>query len=339
MSRYKKGFVGLWVIIIAMAFVIFGMHLFAKTHIITKIFKIKGEVDIYIEIDERATEGLTFLGSRLNEKDYMEILGSLIAKDSDKILKGDLEKIGNTLSELENYYLIVKDSSGNTVYEKKKGDPSKAARIYKLGSINLDWPVRGTPVISSGFGLRMEEGSLKLHGGIDIALPEGTEVYPAADGQVVEIVGGCAAAPASCKIIDDTTSDPDKRYNHRQCGCNGGLGNYVTLKHHQSGQTFYTFYVHLKDVVTGLKKGDKVVVASNRHIGLVGNTGYSKGTHLHFELGTAEKKSDATAVDPCPYLPNAPVECEQPSHRVTGYGIDIPLPGGKKGKVEMVIWE
>ncbi len=333
MSRYRKAFTGLWVIIFVFVFVILGMHIFAKMHIINKVVKIKGKVNVYITLDDKGTESLTFLNSKTGEKNYMEVLGSLAAKDAEEILKDELGRVENTLFKLKNYYLIVRDSTGQIIYEKKRGTPTKNFKVYKLGNINIDWPVRETPVISSGFGFRLLNNELDMHGGIDIALPEGTKVYPAADGQVVGIGRGCQAAASSCV----TASKNPKKYNHPECGCNGGLGNYVTIKHHQNGQTFYTFYDHLKEVTSALNKGDKVT--TNTVIGTIGSTGYSTAAHLHFELGTSEKKSDATAVDPCPYLPNAPVECEQPSHRQTGYEVDIPLPGGKKGEVELVVWE
>ncbi|NIP40000.1 MAG: peptidoglycan DD-metalloendopeptidase family protein [Candidatus Aenigmarchaeota archaeon] len=333
MSRYRKGFGGLWIIIVVTFFILVSMHILVRMHFVTKVVKVQGEVDIYLDIDDKGTESLSFLSVRSTKKDYMEILGSLVAKDSDNILRGGLSRIESSLDKMGNYYLIVKDSSGNVIYEKKRGDPSQAAKVYELGGINIQWPVREKPVISSGFGIRRLNNRPDFHGGIDIALPEGTEVYPAADGQIVEIGRDCEAAPDACQIVDP---GPPRRYNHDQCGCNGGLGNYVTIKHYQSGKTFYTFYDHLQNVPTDLKEGDKVT--TNTLVGFIGNTGYSTGAHLHFELGTKEKKSDATAVDPCPYLPDAPLECEQASHRVRGYDIDIPLPGGKRGKVEMVIW-
>lgn len=335
MSRYRKGFVALWIMVVAFVFVALGVHILVKMHVLTNVIKVKGEVDIYLDLDDKGTEALSFLSSQLTRKDYMEILGSLTAKGADKILLGGLNRIENTLNKVgkldKDYYLIVRDSSGNTIYEKKKGTPTDV-KIYKLGNINLVWPVEGKPVISSGFGYRKLGGKPDFHGGIDIAVPGGTEVFSAAEGNVVRIGRGCTAAPTHCVVV----SDNPKKYNHGECGCGYGMGNYVVIKHHKNGETFYTFYVHLMKVESGLKEGDKV--SAKALMGLSGNTGYSKGAHLHFELGTKETKGDATAVDPCPYLPNAPLECEQPSHRVGGYEVGIPLPGGERGEVEMVIW-
>jgi murein DD-endopeptidase MepM/ murein hydrolase activator NlpD len=331
MSRYRKGFGGLWAIIVVTMLVVASMSVLSGMHFVTIVFKLKGEVDIYLTLDDKGTESLSFLSTRLAERDYMEILGSLAAADGEKTLEANLNRIDNTLHRLGNYYLIVRNSTGDIIYEKKKGSPTDM-EAYKLGSINLQWPVRGDITISSGFGFRRLDNRPDFHGGVDLAVPEGTEVYPAADGKIVRIGRGCTPARDKCEII----SEEPTKYNYPECSCGYGLGNYVVIKHYTSGETFYTFYVHLRDVRGDLKEEDKVT--TNTLIGFVGNTGYSEGVHLHFELGTRETKSDATTVDPCPYLPSAPVECEQPSHRVTGYEVDIPLPGGERGKVEMVIW-
>jgi len=321
----------MWLLVVVMIFVLVAMYIIGEMYFVTKVVKIQGDVKIYLNLDDKGTESLSFLSSNTGEKDYMEILGSLIAKDPDKTLQADLNRIENTLYNLENYYIIVRDSSGNIMYEKRKGDLSKAGEAYELLGISLAWPVRERPVvISSGFGYRKINNVPDFHGGIDIAFPEGTEVYPAVEGKIVRIGRGCQPARGNCE------QKPDGSYNYGECGCGYGLGNYVVVKHYQSGETFYTFYVHLQDVPAGLDEGDKV--NTNTLIGFVGNTGYSMGAHLHFEIGTQEKKTDATAIDPCPYLPNAPVECEQSSHRVRGYEVGIPLPGGGKGKVEMVVW-
>lgn len=69
-------------------------------------------------------------------------------------------------------------------------------------------------------------------------------------------------------------------------------GNFVKIKH-ADGK--YTRYLHmLKDSVC-VKVGD--TVKKGAKLGMMGNTGYSFGKHLHFDV------SDGTAfVDPLPYL-------------------------------------
>ncbi len=72
-------------------------------------------------------------------------------------------------------------------------------------------------------------------------------------------------------------------------------GNYVIVSH---GGGWYSLYGHL---LKGLKvkAGDKV--KQGQTLGYMGNTGYSNGQHLHFELRKGGN-SKAYAVDPMPWL-------------------------------------
>lgn len=56
-------------------------------------------------------------------------------------------------------------------------------------------------------------------------------------------------------------------------------GNYVKIKHDNG---YYTLYAHLKYKSVTCKIGDRV--SKGQVIGYMGNTGYSKGSHLHFEV-------------------------------------------------------
>ena len=103
--------------------------------------------------------------------------------------------------------------------------------------------------ISSRFGMRSDpfSGSPQMHQGIDLAAPEGTYVYAAADGVV-------------------TAAGFDPVY-----------GNYIIISH--SGR-WTSLYGHLQSIDTVLRSE----VKSGTIIGRVGSTGQSTGPHLHFEL-------------------------------------------------------
>ena len=96
----------------------------------------------------------------------------------------------------------------------------------------------------------------KLHGGVDLAVPEGTPVYAADNGKV--IVAG----------------DLDN-----------GYGNYIILDH-QNG--YKTLYAHNSELLVSV--GD--IVAKGDKIALSGNTGNSTGPHLHFEVQVNDEKVD-----------------------------------------------
>ena len=58
---------------------------------------------------------------------------------------------------------------------------------------------------------------------------------------------------------------------------NGGMGNYVIIKHSNG---YVTKYMHFESVL--VKKGD--FVGTGQRIGIMGSTGDSTGVHLHFQV-------------------------------------------------------
>jgi murein DD-endopeptidase MepM/ murein hydrolase activator NlpD len=79
----------------------------------------------------------------------------------------------------------------------------------------------------------------------------------------------------------------------------GNYGNVVFITHYIEGLTFTTVYAHLDriDVTVGQQ------VSQGQAIGLVGNTGFSTGPHLHFELIEGDWDSRfSNRVDPRDYI-------------------------------------
>ena len=103
--------------------------------------------------------------------------------------------------------------------------------------------------LTSPFGMRTHPitGEYKMHNGIDMAAPEGTPIYAAKGGQV-----SIATYSASA-------------------------GNYVQINH---GDGYRSVYMHM----TGYTVKPGQYVAQGQLIGYVGNTGASKGNHLHFGI-------------------------------------------------------
>ncbi len=108
--------------------------------------------------------------------------------------------------------------------------------------------------VSSGFGMRMHplHKAWRAHQGVDYAAPAGTRVRSVGDG-VVEFAG-------------------------RQ----GGYGNLVIVRH---DSRISTFYAHLKALGRGIRSGARV--AQGDTVGLVGQTGWATGPHLHYEFRVA----------------------------------------------------
>ena len=74
-------------------------------------------------------------------------------------------------------------------------------------------------------------------------------------------------------------------------GQQSGYGNVIIINHRNG---YETVYGHLKSI--DVKVGQ--IVEKGEAIGVMGNTGRSTGTHLHFEI-----KKDSVAQNPMKYLP------------------------------------
>lgn len=120
------------------------------------------------------------------------------------------------------------------------------------------WPVNGT--VTSGFGYRVGPGITRFHQGLDIGAPSGTPIRASGSGTVI------------------------------LAGYNGGYGNYTCIDH---GGAVSTCYAHQSAIHVGVGQH----VSQGQVIGLVGNTGYSFGAHLHFEV-----RVNGVATQPLSYL-------------------------------------
>ncbi|MDR6121616.1 peptidoglycan hydrolase CwlO-like protein [Bacillus sp. SLBN-46] len=108
------------------------------------------------------------------------------------------------------------------------------------------WTQPAVGVLSSGFGGRGSE----MHFGVDIANRTKVPILAAADGVVI------------------------KSYY------SSSYGNCIFISHSINGQVYTTVYAHMSSRIAG----NGAVVKKGQQIGVMGNTGASRGQHLHFEL-------------------------------------------------------
>lgn len=85
---------------------------------------------------------------------------------------------------------------------------------------------------------------------------------------------------------DGTVTKVLKNYNKTD-KTSKTYGNYVIIDH---GNNIETIVAHLKYNTIRVKKGDKV--KKGDVLGVMGNTGYSKGTHCHYEVKINNEKVD-----------------------------------------------
>ena len=155
-----------------------------------------------------------------------------------------------------------------------------------MARISLFYPVGHTARITQRFNENpgvYKKFKLAGHNGLDYGVSSGTPVKAAEAGKVKKV-----------------SFDPD------------GYGNYVHLEH-DNGR-FETLYAHLSSYTTGVGR----TVKRGETIGYSGNTGFSTGPHLHFELRVPTQKRPGYprgAQDPMPhfaavgsgYVPPGPV--------------------------------
>lgn len=132
-----------------------------------------------------------------------------------------------------------------------------------FGAQGSDMPVAGGKWFSpiQGFKPTFEFGAHYKRGGqhmgIDFAAPAGTAVYSPFGGRIVSIgnEGG------------------DWRSGKK------GFGNAIRIRFNNGT---YGILGHLNNFANGLKIGD--VLRAGQFLGGVGSTGYSSGSHLHYEM-------------------------------------------------------
>ncbi|MFT4661812.1 MAG: murein DD-endopeptidase MepM/ murein hydrolase activator NlpD [Patiriisocius sp.] len=142
--------------------------------------------------------------------------------------------------------MVVESKSLDEVIELAKN------KEKMLSSIPAIQPVANKDLkrMASGFGYRIDPHYKvsKHHDGMDFTASTGTEIYATGDGKVTR--------------ADNNSS---------------GYGNHIRIDH---GYGYVTLYAHLSKI--NVRAGQKV--KRGDIIGLVGNTGKSMGSHLHYEV-------------------------------------------------------
>lgn len=137
----------------------------------------------------------------------------------------------------------------------------------RLESVPAIQPIRNEDLnrMAGGWGYRIHPiyKVRKFHYGMDFSAPEGTEVFATGDGVVVKV---------------------KRLYN--------GYGRHVVIRH---GFGYETLYAHMSKSL--VRPGDRV--KRGQVIGLVGSTGTSTSSHLHYEV-----HKDGVKVNPAHYYFN-----------------------------------
>lgn len=188
---------------------------------------------------------------------------------AEKVLQNTKVIRENKIAELTEEELKIQSSIDE--YKQKFSEVEAEIKWITTNSVGTEyiggvmaWPVPGHTIISSTFGMRTHPitGVYKLHTGIDISAPMGTDFIAVADGIVTK----------ACY--------------------NPAYGNMIIIDH---GGGIETLYAHGQDGGILVQIGDNV--KQGQPILKVGSTGYSTGPHAHFEV-----RVNGQPVNPLPYV-------------------------------------
>ena len=151
---------------------------------------------------------------------------------------------------------VMPEKTTPVIEEKPLPPYDTSAKFSSAYQYNLPFKKGGNYLISQGY---FTKGSHANIFALDFAMPEGTQVLAAREGQVVEVVQknlrGCDSE--ACKNSD----------------------NYILILHPDGS---YAKYGHLKQNGAAVAKGD--IVAVDQMLAYSGNTGWSTTPSLHFEV-------------------------------------------------------
>lgn len=138
-------------------------------------------------------------------------------------------------------------------------------------SEGLAYPVDQDAPVTSPFGPRGGEA----HNGMDFGPPHGAPIYAFADGTVI--------------------ASQDSGVS--------GFGGWVVMLHEIDGREISTVYGHQDPGGNLVSDGD--TVSAGEQIARVGNSGYSTGPHLHFEVHEGNRLAAYSPIDPAPWVERA----------------------------------
>ena len=173
--------------------------------------------------------------------------------DEQKQIQAQMEEYDSQMKVLEQKEKAIAEAARKKAEQEKLNNSNKnnnnGGSTTPTGT--FQWPVPSSHTITSNYGYRIHpiSGTKKLHAGIDIGAPGGSNIVAADSGTVIL----------------------------SSFGYNGGYGNYIIISH---GNGITTRYAHCSNLYVSV--GDNI--AKGQVIAAVGSTGASTGNHCHFEV-------------------------------------------------------
>ena len=222
--------------------------------------------DLLVELNEQVEQLELEKMTRSEEQAIMAEQNRIISEQLEAIATAEREAEARAAEERAEAEAEARESEVEEAPEVTASTESPTNVSTSTGFVR---PVSG--YVSSPFGPRDNPltGVPEIHKGIDLVNASGTPIVSSAPGVVIK------AAPAT------------------------GYGNVVFVSHVINGEIWTTVYAHLNAITIGAGQQ----VAAGQTVGTLGNTGWSTGPHLHFELHRGKwAPGQPNAIDPASYI-------------------------------------
>jgi len=195
---------------------------------------------------------------------YNARVKNLISSDNlpiERIIKANSKK------QITNFYITKKHFSLQSTFKYTLGSK------YSIHNYNYKYALPYKPgtthMVTQGFNGKFSHKGNSLYA-VDFKMKIGTKIYSAREGIVVNLKNN-GSKHGNKKYIKDA--------------------NFITIKHKDGT---YAKYAHLKKGGVRVKVGQKI--KRGQFIGLSGNTGYTKGPHLHFIVFKGKSYNSRTSL-------------------------------------------
>lgn len=228
------------------------------------------------------------LDKALDVFQYATNPSGLISKVFEKVGVPTFDDSSFFMSIMKNGVIKIKDAASNFIKDKLAAfaESFGGGTFTGAGTGSIAGRGFGGLILTSPFGWRRDPftGKSKFHSGIDLAGPMGTPIYARQGGTVVT------------------------------AGWNGGYGNLVEIMGNNR-----LLYRYGHNSALRVRRGQKV--NAGQLISLMGSTGRSTGSHLHFEV-----RRNGVAINPVPYYGKGGI-FDKPSMGILGdKGKEMALP-------------
>ena len=205
-------------------------------------------VTLSTSLDKQKSEKNNLINQLEAEQGKLEGEKKLLEEEYSEALSIGKELDDQIAAEQNRQAEIARQEAARKQKEREKAKANNNSSAPEVSSGTWTKPTNGR--LTSPFGWRNLGSGNEFHYGIDLANSIGTTIVASNDG-VISYAGSLST-----------------------------YGNVIMITHYVNGSVWTTVYAHLSSIQVSVGQS----VDKGQKIGLMGNTGRSFGSHLHFEI-------------------------------------------------------